>query len=129
LYGVGGAVWVMVFICPYCHFHGTRSCRCGYGKWAARLRSKKDGEHFERQFRRHIPVIVPLWFIPAITGMIYLVKDPKWELGLLTALFCVNSFVILPMMSRSKACAECAQRDSCPWMRENYDDRHPIEAE
>ena len=65
VYGVVGALWIMLFVCPYCHFYDTRLCPCGYGQIASKLRAKRDGDQFARQFRRHIPFIVPLWFIPA----------------------------------------------------------------
>ena len=41
LYGVIGAVWIILFVCPYCHFFDTRLCPCGYGKIAAKFRQKK----------------------------------------------------------------------------------------
>jgi hypothetical protein len=31
VYGIAGAVWIMVFVCRYCDYHGTRGCPCGYG--------------------------------------------------------------------------------------------------
>ena len=30
LYGLVGALWIMVFVCPFCRFWGTDSCPCGY---------------------------------------------------------------------------------------------------
>jgi hypothetical protein len=30
--------------------------------------------------------------------------------------FALNSFIILPLISRKYGCAHCPQRDECPWM-------------
>ena len=45
-YGLAGAVWIMVFVCPFCHFYDTRLCPCGYGQIAVKLRAKRDGDLF-----------------------------------------------------------------------------------
>jgi len=63
-YGVAGAFWIMAFLCPFCAHYDTSSCPCGYGWIAAKLRPKKDSGRFREKLRKHIPVIVPLWFIP-----------------------------------------------------------------
>ena len=115
-YGALGALWIMVFVCPYCHFHGTDLCPCGYGPIAAKLRSKRDCEDFPRRFRRHIPVIVPLWFLPPIAGGIAVCGKFSWVLFGLIAAFVVNSYVILPLVSKQYGCRSCPQKDSCPWM-------------
>jgi hypothetical protein len=115
-YGVGGALWIMIFICPYCHFYDTRLCPCGYGKIAVKLRARKDGDRFARQFRKHIPVIVPLWFAPVLAGGIPLFRDFSWGLLVLLLVFVVNSFVILPLLSKKYGCDRCAQKAICPWM-------------
>ncbi len=115
-YGVAGVLWVMLFICPYCHFYDTRLCPCGYGQIAAKLRARKDGERFAAQFRKHIPVIVPLWFAPVVAGGIPLFREFSWVLLALLLVFVVNSFVILPLVSRKYGCADCPQKEGCPWM-------------
>lgn len=128
-YGVVGAFWIMLFVCPFCHFHGTRSCPCGYGRIAAGLRAKKDEALFRRQFRRHIPVIVPLWLIPpAVAGTILwrghaeLFGAPggpaarAWLIAALVAAFVFDSVVVLPLVSRKYGCAHCPQKADCPWM-------------
>lgn len=115
-YGVGGAVWIMVFVCPYCHFYDTRQCPCGYGEIAARLREKRDPERFAAQFRKHIPVLVPLWFVPPVVGGFGLAADFSWILTGLLAAFVLVSFVILPLVSKKYGCAQCPQKEACPWM-------------
>lgn len=115
-YGLGGAIWIMYFICPYCRFYGTRLCPCGYGQVAAKLRCRKAHDQFASQFRKHIPVIVPLWFAPLIPGGIALVGSFSWGLMILLAAFVVDSFVLLPLVSRRFGCSNCPQKQSCPWI-------------
>ena len=67
-YGLGGVIWIMCFICPYCRFYDTRLCPCGYGQLATKLRAPKAHDRFASQFKKHIPVIVSLWFAPLIPG-------------------------------------------------------------
>jgi hypothetical protein len=116
LYGIGGALWIMLFVCPYCHFFGTRLCPCGYGQLAEKLRAKQDGDRFRQQFRRHIPVIVPLWLAPVLVAVYPLVRQFSGLLLALLLAFAVNSFVILPLVSRLYGCARCPQKQTCPWM-------------
>lgn len=116
VYGVAGAFWIMLFVCPFCHFYDTRLCPCGYGQIAVKLRAKRDGDLFAKQFKKHIPVIVPLWFLPLIPGGIGLYRDFTWMLVILLAVFAVNSFVILPLISKKYGCAQCPQKETCPWM-------------
>jgi hypothetical protein len=115
-YGALGAVWIMFFVCPWCHFYDTNLCPCGYGRIAARLRAKKDGDDFARRFRRHIPAIVPLWFLPPLAGVIALCFSFSWILLVLLVAFAVNSYVILPLLSKHYGCAQCPQKETCPWM-------------
>jgi hypothetical protein len=115
-YGVGGAAWIMYFVCPYCRFYDTRLCPCGYGQLAAKLSSRKAHDQFARQFKKHIPVIVPLWFAPLVAGAVALLGGFSWiVLGLLAA-FVADSFVLLPLVSRRFGCSRCPQKQTCPWM-------------
>lgn len=115
-YGVMGALWIIVFVCPYCRYWNTRACPCGYGHVAARLRGKKDYDRFKEKFRRHIPVIVPLWFIPVLAAAFIPEHSFSWPVLVLLAVFALDAFVILPLFSRKHGCVECPQRDLCPWM-------------
>ena len=116
IYCLAGALWVMLFVCPYCRFFDSRLCPCGYGQLAARLRKRGDEKLFARKFRRHIPVIVPLWFIPVIVGVVALLRDFRLSLLVLVIVFAFNSFVVLPLLSRVYGCAHCSQKEDCPWM-------------
>jgi len=117
LYGIGGAFWIIIFVCPYCHFFDTRACPCGYGQIAAKFRSQKDGNLFMEKFKKNIPAIFPLWIVPVVAGVVFLASNfSLWMLGLIV-LFAINSFIILPLVSTKYGCAHCPQRDTCPWMR------------
>ena len=115
-YTAGGTLWFIIFICPYCHFFGTRSCPCGYGVIAARFREKSEIEKFNEKFKQHIPVIFPLWIVPPVAGTIFLVRDFTWLMLILLLLFAFDAFVILPLVSRMYGCAHCPQKEDCPWM-------------
>ena len=116
LYGAVGALWIMVFVCPYCRYWNTRACPCGYGIIAAKLRNRQAYDRFAEKFRKHIPVIVPLWFIPLLAGIYSLIRAFSWPLLVLLVLFAIDAFVILPMLSKKHGCADCPQKDTCPWM-------------
>ena len=116
-YGIMGTILFIIFICPYCHFFDTRACPCGYGQIAAKIRPKRDGDRFNEKFKRHIPIIVPLWIIPVIAGILSSIFNfSVWMLSLII-LFILDSYVILPLVSRKYGCAHCPQKDTCPWMK------------
>jgi hypothetical protein len=117
LYGAIGALWIMVFVCPYCRYWKTRSCPCGYGRIAAKLRDKSPVECFDEKFKKHIPVIVPLWFIPALAGIPVVIHRFSWTLLFLLLVFALDAFVVLPLTSTKHGCKECPQRGVCPWMK------------
>jgi hypothetical protein len=117
IYGIAGAVWIMIFVCPYCRYFDTRECPCGYGHIAAKFRNKESIECFSDKFKKHIPVIVPLWFIPLLAGIPVAVFNFSWTLLALLAIFAVVAFVVLPLVSTKHGCKECPQKDSCPWMK------------
>jgi len=116
-YGVAGAFWIMIFMCPYCAYYGTRGCPCGYGMISAMLVRKGSRNCFSEKFRRHIPVIVPLWLIPVVCGGMALRNSFSWWLAGLLFAFVIHSFVVLPLFSKRHGCADCPQKDDCPWMQ------------
>ncbi|HEY9172711.1 MAG TPA: hypothetical protein VI136_10550 [Verrucomicrobiae bacterium] len=115
-YGVGGAVWIMVFVCPYCAYYGTRGCPCGYGTIAAKLVAKGDRECFAQKFKRHIPVIVLLWIVPVVVGVLALMQSFNGGLLGVVGAFALNSYIVLPLLAKRHSCGDCPQRDGCPWM-------------
>jgi hypothetical protein len=116
IYGLGGAVWIIVFVCPFCRYYDTRSCPCGYGQIAPLLRTKNSTECFSDKFKKHIPVIVPLWFIPLLVGVPVTIGTFSWAILGLLILFSLDAFVVLPLLSTKHGCKECPQKESCPWM-------------
>ena len=115
-YGIAGAVWIMIFVCPYCHYYATRGCPCGYGVISARIVKKGDKDCFAKKFKRHIPVIVPLWIIPVVCGGLELFSSFSSLLLGMALVFIIESWIILPLVSKKHACIECPQKDQCPWM-------------
>lgn len=116
VYGIVGALWIIFFICPYCHYYDTRACPCGYGKIAAKLREKNCEHKFAEKFKKYIPIIVPLWIIPVIEGIIFLTIDFDRLLFIIIITFIVNSYIILPLLARIYSCGHCPQKSDCPWM-------------
>jgi hypothetical protein len=116
-YGIAGSVWIMIFVCPYCTYWDTRSCPCGYGRIASKFRPKSTVNCFSEKFKRHIPVIVPLWFIPLLVSLPVIVKNFSWPLLALLVAFAVDAFIFLPLVSTKHGCKECPQKDTCPWMK------------
>jgi len=115
-YGIIGAFWIILFVCPFCQYYNTRSCPCGYGKLAARFRKKSSKEKFTEKFKKHIPVIIPLWIIPVLEGIILLSIDFNHLLLILIIVFIINSYIFLPLLARIYGCAHCPQNNDCPWM-------------
>jgi len=116
-YGIIGALWIMIFVCPYCGYWNTRSCPCGYGRIAAKLKEKKSNGCFTEKFKKHIPVIVPLWFIPLLAGAALAIRNFSWVLLVFLVMFVLDAFVVLPFFSTKHSCKDCPQRDVCPWMK------------
>jgi len=115
-YGSAGAIWIMLFVCPYCRYWGSLSCPCGYRVVSAKMRKKKDASRFNEKFKTHIPVIVPLWFVPVAAGIYALAANFSWLLLVLLAGFIIDAFVVLPLFSKKHGCADCPQKQDCPWM-------------
>jgi len=117
IYGVAGAFWIILFLCLHCYYWDTRSCPCGYGHIAAKFRAKQASDHFGEKFKKHIPVIVPLWFIPILVGIPLVVRSFPWLLLALVSVFVLHSFIVLPLVSIKHSCKGCPQKGACPWMR------------
>ena len=115
-YTVAGAVWIMWFVCPFCHYYNSRACPCGYGIVAAKFRPWGGANRFAEKFRKHIPVIVPLWIVPVAAGGVMLWRSfDRTVLWLLVA-FAVDAFVVMTLMARLYGCGHCPQNADCPWM-------------
>jgi hypothetical protein len=115
VYGVAGSFWIMLFLCPHCPSYGQRSCPCGYGVMASRLRPKGDYSEFTRKFRRHIPAIVPLWIVPVVIAAVAMMKSYTSSMAALFGTFVIVSYVLVPWLSKGHGCKKCPQRSLCPW--------------
>ena len=115
--GVAGAFWIMIFVCPHCRYWKSRLCPCGYGRLSAMFRRKSFVECFDERFKRHIPVIVPLWFMPIVAGLPVIIRSFSWMLLVLLVLFALDAFVVLPVVSIKHGCRECPQKNLCPWLK------------
>ena len=51
------------------------------------VREKKDGDRFNEKFKRHIPIIFPLWIIPIVGAGISLIYDFSILMMILLLLF------------------------------------------
>jgi len=122
--GVLGAFWIMVFLCPHCALWGSPACPSGYGLLASRIRARQSGRQFAEKFKRHIPVIVPLWIVPPLAGGWGVAYRFSWYLVGLVAVFVLSAFVILPLASVAHGCAECPNRNQCPWRRRKRHTAH-----
>ncbi len=116
IYGAIGALWIIIFVCPFCAFYATKGCPCGYGMISVKIVKKSSRNCFPEKFSRHIPVIVPLWLIPVVCGGIALWISFSWRLAGLVSVFIIESWIILPIVSVKHGCVDCPQKDSCPWM-------------
>ncbi|MCK4646613.1 MAG: hypothetical protein KAU46_10195 [Candidatus Aminicenantes bacterium] len=85
---------------------------------------KGNRDRFAKKFRRHIPMIVPLWIIPVACGGIGLWHSFSWWLLGLVSAFVIESCFILPIVSRKHGCVECPQKDQCPWMARGSQQSH-----
>ena len=114
-YGALAALWIIVFLCPYCRSYGKRSCPSGYGLISAKLRARGHPALFSKMFRRHIPVIMPLWIMPPIIGGVAIANSFSWPLAILVGAFILEAWVLLPVLSKRRGCKNCPQREACPW--------------
>jgi hypothetical protein len=125
-YFVFATLWFIVLVCPHCAYHGTRDCPCGYGQISAMLRARSGSLGFARAFRLNLPVMIVMWLVPPALGGLaiyerlaasgFVIEGVDWLTAGLVAAFALDAFVILPLVSRLEGCADCPQRDACPWM-------------
>ena len=116
VYSIIGTFAIILYVCPYCRYYDTRACPCGYGQIAAKVREKRDGDRFNEKFKKHIPIIFPLWIIPIVVAVISLIYELSIIMIILLVLFIFDSIIVLPLVSRKYGCAHCPQKATCPWM-------------
>jgi hypothetical protein len=115
-YGVIGALWIIVFVCPYCPNFGS-GCFSGHGQISKMFMPKKDESKFVKKFKGNIPAIIPIYAIPTIAGLIFFGLSLSYVMLLRVIAFAVNSYYIAPLISGKVACANCSVREECPWYR------------
>jgi hypothetical protein len=114
-YGVIGALWIIVFVCPYCPNFGSE-CFSGHGQVSEMFMQKKDQGRFAKEFKKNIPVIIPIYAIPMVAGLAFFGLSFSYLVLLCAIAFAVNSYAIAPLVSRRVACSKCTVKDECPWM-------------
>lgn len=116
IYIITSSLWFMRFVCTYCPHYDNLKCPSGYATVSAKLFKKRETKKFTVMFKRNIAIVLPSWFLPVIAG-IFILQD---EINLITIFlfvaFIVNSFIVLPIISKKYGCNECDLKDRCPWM-------------
>lgn len=111
-YSLLSNVLYMALVCPYCSHYHLGTCRAGFHLLSRQSFKPQPGRTFAGQFKRFVVMMVPGWFVPPIVGVILLVQDFSWLLLILTGVFCLVGFVILPKDSQ-RHCQDCEMTD-CP---------------
>jgi len=107
----------MIFMCRRARIMRRVSVRAGM-VISARLVRQQERACFSVKFKKHIPLIVPIWLIPAGCGGVALYRSFSWPVLVLIVAFAVNSYVILPLVAKRHSCGDCPQRKIVPgWPR------------
>lgn len=119
LYVIGSLLWFMYFICRYCGTAKLGHCESAIGHWSMALFPGRGAPRaFRQQFRRHIAVLFPDWFVPPVVGVLLLVlRAFSLPLLILLIVFCLVAFVALPALASRKSCATCTMKQLCPWAK------------
>lgn len=116
-YSLFSIVWFWAKICPYCHHYDTSACPCGYGIISSKLFKKKNDKPFKKVFNQNIGIVFPDWFVPIIIAIFQLLNSYTQKVLILTIIFSLIGFVIIPVISKMVGCKNCAIKESCPWMQ------------
>jgi hypothetical protein len=122
-YGVIGTLWIIVFVCPYCPNFGS-ACFSGHGEISAMFMQKKDQHKFASEFKKNIPVIIPIYAIPMLAGIAFFGLSLSYLVLLCAIVFAVNSYALAPLVSKKFACSKCSVKDECPWMGNSAAKKH-----
>jgi hypothetical protein len=118
-YALISVVWFWARICPYCHHFGTHACPCGYGAISSKLFMQKDSKEFKKVFKRNLLIVFPNWFVPLGIAIYLLITDYSAQVLILTIIFSIIGFVVIPIISKLVGCKNCEIKDDCPWMTIN----------
>ena len=118
---IGYSLFSIVFfwarICTYCHHYNTLACPCGYGAISSKLFKKRKDKSFKKVFKQNIGVVFPNWFVPFIIAIYLLITQYTNEIFVLTIIFSLIGFVVIPLISRYVGCKNCEIKEDCPWMK------------
>lgn len=109
-----GLFWFWGAICTRCRGYDSKGCPSGYGRISALLFPRRPSD-FRKAFKRNIISVALQWFIPLITGIVYIILDPGILRIALLAAFIVVAFIILPFSTKGRGCSRCPQKGECPW--------------
>jgi hypothetical protein len=116
VYALFSVIWFWAKICPYCHHYGTYACPCGYGAISPKFFKRRDSGSFKKVFRRNLLIVFPNWFVPFGVA-VYLLFTAYSDYNLiLTIIFSIIGFIIIPLISKFVGCKNCEIKDDCPWM-------------
>ncbi len=118
-YTIFSVVWFWAKICPYCHHYDTHACPCGYGVISSRFFRRKDNRSFRKVFSRNIGIQYPNWFVPFAVAIFLIITRYSMEILVITILFALVGFVIIPLISKLVGCRNCEIKNECPWMAAN----------
>jgi hypothetical protein len=119
VYAFISVVWFWARICPHCHHFGTYACPCGYGIISSKLFTRKDFNSFQKVFKRNILIVFPNWFVPLGIAIYLLITDYNVKVLILTIIFSLVGFIIIPAISKLVGCKNCEIKEDCPWMTIN----------
>ncbi|OGM09578.1 hypothetical protein A2Z67_01410 [Candidatus Woesebacteria bacterium RBG_13_36_22] len=115
-YAIFSVIWFWAKICPYCHHYDTHACPCGYGIISPLLFKKKETLSFRKVFKRNLLIVFPNWFVPiGIAGYLLITHYTK-NILILTIIFSIIGFIIIPLISKLVGCKNCEIKEECPWM-------------
>jgi len=113
LFSITALLLYMKFVCLYCFCYKTQSCHDGYHIIAKRLFKPGKGKSFYRQFKRYVPVVYPIWFLPVPAAIYVLITQFSRLFFGYVIIFSIFGFIILPLMSKNQ-CTRCKNGPNCP---------------
>jgi hypothetical protein len=115
-YAIFSVIWFWAKICPYCHHYNTHACPCGYGIISSLLFKKRETLSFRKVFKRNLLIVFPNWFVPTGFAGYLLITHYTKNILILTIVFSIIGFIIIPLISKLVGCKNCEIKEECPWM-------------
>jgi hypothetical protein len=117
LYSISTFGWFWYRICTSCPHFGTYGCPCGYGFISSILFKKKEGREFKKVFNGNLFYLFPAWFVPPVIAAYLFITNCNPSLLIISVIFCIDGFLVIPLVSKRIVCQNCSIKDSCPWMK------------